>query len=216
MKTWQRISKSIYLVIDPKMHQSSLLRKLEKALQGGVAILQIWNNWPPSFSQEDKINLIKAIEQISSAFAVPLLINEEWEMLRYTPISGVHFDKIPQNYKQIKSEIGRDIIAGITCSNDLAVISWAEENKLDYISFCSMFASVSVNNCEIVSPRIIRKARQLSQIPFFLSGGITIENIFTLQDMDFTGVALISGILYAEDPTEATLTYQRALHQLNL
>lgn len=208
------ITGGVYLVLDPGMDKPLLLHKLQDALEGGVSVLQVWNNWPASFTLSAKQSLLHDILQIASAYKVPVLINEEWELLRYTALAGVHFDKIPANYAAIKSEIKNDFICGITCSNDLQVVRWAEQNHLDYVSFCSMFPSSSAGSCEIVNPETVRRARALTQMPFFLSGGITIGNMAALNELDFAGVAVISGILNAPSPKASTCAYTYTLNNL--
>lgn len=204
----------VYLVLDSGMDRATLLHKLKEALEGGVRVLQIWNNWPASFDLPAKLDLIRAMLAIASAYKVPLLINEEWELLKITELAGVHFDKIPADYEAIKAEIRRDFICGITCGNDLEVIRWAGQNQLDYVSFCAMFPSLSAGSCEIVSPETVKKAREITQLPFFLSGGITTENIGSLEDLDFAGVAVISGILNSKSPRESVAAYTQALNKL--
>jgi thiamine-phosphate pyrophosphorylase len=216
MRKHHIITGGVYLVLDPGMDRAALLHKLKEALEGGARVLQVWNNWSPSFDLPAKQDLIRAIGAVASAYQVPLLINEEWELLKNTELAGVHFDKIPEDYEAIKSEVNRDFICGITCSNDLEAVRWAEQNRVDYISFCAMFPSVSAGSCEIVSPETVRKAREITQIPFFLSGGITIKNLGLLEGLDFAGVAVISGILSSASPQKATSDYIQALHNLKI
>lgn len=201
----------VYLLVDPSMDQTVLLDRIEQALEGGTSILQIWNHWPEGMSNYDKKQLISYISEMTAGYDVPVLINDEWEMLKSIPLDGVHFDSVPENYDQIKEEIDRDFIAGITCSNNLEKVDWAEENDIDYVSFCAMFPSPSVGNCEIVEPETVRKAREITDMPLFLSGGITPDKINELDELDFNGVAVISGILKDEDPGQKTLEYKEAL-----
>lgn len=203
-------------MLNPAMDTPLLLNRLKQALEGGVQVLQIWNNWPGSFHLAEKQALIKAICDISSVYEVPLLINEEWQLLKDSGLAGVHFDQIPENYEAIKSGIKRDFIAGITCSNNLKVVEWAEQNQLDYISFCAMFPSSSAGSCEIVRPETVKKAREITHMPLFISGGITAGNMTSLKDLDFSGVAVISGILNADAPKKSALAYTHALNQLKI
>lgn len=214
MKQKITIKGGLFLVLDPSIPKTTLLEKLKKALEGGVSLLQIWNNWPDSFQDAEKWELIKAITTIASDFDAPVLINEEWELLKGTALSGVHFDQIPENYETIKATIGRGFIAGITCSNDLKIVDWAERHQLDYVSFCALFPSKSAGECEIVAPDTIKKARTMTQLPLFVSGGITAENLLVLKDLDFAGVAVISGILNNDSPKEAALAYMKTINQL--
>lgn len=179
-----------------------------------MQVLQIWNHWPAHFGTAEKQALVQSVLEITSAFNVPTLINEEWPLLKTTALDGVHFDSIPENYEAIEKEINRSFIGGITCSNDLQVIEWAEQHQLDYVSFCSMFPSSSVDSCEIVMPETIRQARVITQMPLFLSGGITTGNLTTLKELDFNGVAVISGILSADSPKASATAYQNALQTI--
>lgn len=214
MRKYKTVSGGVYLVLDPGMPQ--ILPKVKDALEGGASALQIWNNWPASFSLTDKYALIQDIVEVAAVYRVPVLINEEWQLLKETELAGVHFDSVPADYESIKAAIGRDFICGITCSNNLEVIQWASQNRLDYVSFCAVFPSPSAGSCEIVAPDTIREARKITSMPFFLSGGITTENIEQLKELDFSGVAVISGILSADSAREATAAYKQALNKYKI
>jgi len=202
----------IYLVVDPAVDRSILLDRVKQALEAGVDILQIWNHWPERISKAEKELLITSLLELATEGDVPVLINEDWQLLKTTQIDGVHFDEKPENIEEIKEDVGRDFISGITCGNDLEVVKWAGRHDIDYISFCAMFPSPSVSSCEIVRPEIVRKARKLTDLPLFLSGGITPDKIGSdLSELDFDGVAVISGILNANAPDRRTNEYQQAI-----
>lgn len=204
------ISGGVYLVLDPAMRREVLLDKLKAALLGGVQVIQIWNNWVPG---TDKLPLIAELNKVCKPFGIPLLINEDWALLqRTTHIDGVHFDKIPDDFGSIKAAIGRRFIAGITCSGNLDIVAWAHQQRLDYISFCSMFPSQSAGSCDIVMPDTVRQARQITDLPIFVSGGITPENTRLLKkQISFNGVAVISGILSTDHPDQKVIQYHNAL-----
>lgn len=209
-----RQSGIVYLVIDPSMERAELLDRIRQALDGGADVLQIWNHWPKDMGRTGKERLVASIKDLASSYGVPLLINEEWDLLEVTDLDGVHFDAPPEDFEQISGEIARDFMAGITCGNDLASVRWAEENDLDYVSFCAMFQSSSAGECEIVRPETVRKARDLTSLPLLLSGGITPAKIHgPLRQLEphYDGVAVISGILNAAAPGEETSAYKRAL-----
>lgn len=203
----------VYLVVDPSMKQKVLLEKVEQALDGGVNILQVWNHWPGGMSKPDKEQLITYITEMAADYDVPVLINEEWQFLKTSPLDGVHFDEVPENYDQIKEEIERDFIAGITCSNDLDIVRWADDNEMDYISFCAMFPSPSVGSCEIVKAETVQLAREITSLPLFLSGGITPDKVDDLKGLDFNGIAVISGILKDDNPQQRASDYKEVVTQ---
>lgn len=207
----KKLSGGIYLVIDPSTDEATLLDKLNSALRGGIDAVQIWDNWPRDMDRQAFINRVSAL---CRPIGVPLLINNEWPLLlEHTGLDGVHFDLLPSGYSEIRSQIGRPFISGITCSGDLETVDIAVENKLDYISFCAMFPSPSAGTCDIVMPATVRQASSLTTLPLFVSGGITPDNVPLLkQQTPFNGVAVISGILSADDPEEKVKGYREALH----
>lgn len=208
-----KISGGVYLVLDPAMERNELLKKLQQALDAGVDVVQIWNSWPASYTLPDKQKRIEEVTAATKHYNIPVLINEEWELLVSTALDGVHFDSIPSDYQRIKTEINRNFICGVTCGNDLEVVEWAEQKGLDYISFCALFPSASVVNCEIVKPETIRKARRMTDLTIFVSGGITPTNLSTLEAQHIDGVAVISGVLGSDSPGKAVTSYKKVLQK---
>lgn len=211
MRTNLKINGGVYLVIDPAIERSLLLSRLGPALKAGVTAVQLWANWLPG---ADKRSCISAVANLCRAYGVPLLIDNDWELLIDSPdLDGVHFDGIPSDLSAIQKAVGRPFITGITCSGDLEVVRWAEANGLDYISFCAMFPSPSAGSCDIVMPSTVKEARQITNLPLFVSGGITPENILSLRLLTpFDGVAVISGVMGNEDPYGKVKRYQEALN----
>ncbi len=205
-----KITDGIYLVIDPSMDRQLLLSRLASALQAKLQAVQIWNNWK---SGDSKLACIEEVGQLCRQRSVPLLIDNDWELLSQSAyLDGVHFDAIPTDYTKIKQSIGRPFIAGITCSGNLDVVRWADEQRLDYVSFCAMFPSPSAGSCDIVMPATVRQAKSMTGLPLFVSGGITPANITMLrQQTPFDGVAVISGIMSADEPLSKVKLYHNAL-----
>lgn len=198
----------LYLVIDPSLNLHILLNKIEAALKGGIDVLQIWNHWN---EEDDKQKIVLAITALSHCYCVPVIINENIELLTNTDLDGIHLDSIPNNFSEIKAQLKSDAIIGITCGNDISTIKWAIEHQLNYISFCSVFPSSSVLTCDLVNKEIIRQARALTNMPIFLAGGIDLTNIHQLKETQMDGVAVVSGIMSAENTEERTKQYQQTL-----
>ncbi|MFD2834746.1 thiamine phosphate synthase [Gramella sp. AN32] len=201
--------KGIYLIIDPSMDETVLLDKIAKVLGEEIVALQIWDNFQET---QNRHAFIEKICALGHAKNVPVLINNHWHLLKNTSLDGVHFDAIPENWKEIKSEISKEYIIGLTCNNDLSDVEWAAKNQLDYISFCSLFPSITSNSCELVSFDTIRETTKKYSLPVFLAGGITPQNLALLRDLDFDGIAVVSGVMNAKIPEKAIQEYRRKLN----
>lgn len=200
----------LYLVIDPSQEQESLLNKLQAALKGGIDIVQIWDHWPKDQSKEAKLEFIKRAKALTKDFQVPLLMNQDWSLALETRLDGIHFDQLPNDFPTIQPKL-KDQYIGLTVTNNMEAVQMAEQNSLSYISFCSVFPSPSVDSCDIVQPDSIRKAKEISNMPIFLSGGINQENLGQLKALPFNGIAVISGILNEADPEAAAKKYKEKL-----
>jgi len=191
----REIKGGLYLVVDPMPGLQAIFSKIESALKGGVDVIQIWDNWD-SYSPQEEIILETC--SLGHKYNVPVLINNHWEWLKKFPLDGVHFDAKVDDLRQVKEQIGRQFFVGVTCGNDDIQINWAINNKVDYISFCSMFPSPTSNSCELVRPDTIKQVRAMTSMPIYVAGGVTIDNLSSLIDLKINGVAIASGIMKAE------------------
>lgn len=206
--------KGLYLVVNPVQEQVKLLHALEKALREGIAVVQIYNGWPAHFTPEAKKALCLKIKTLCAKHNTPCLINNEWELLKEIPLDGVHFDSIPPNWLLVRTEIDRPFFTGVTLSNDLSLLTDIEKYHIDYLSFCSMFPSASAGDCEIVNPERVKTTLNRVDVPVFLSGGISPENLFEFQEMNISGIAVISGVMNAQDPASAVKAYKKSLSKI--
>lgn len=202
------MASGIYVVIDPSMDESLLLDKLQVILTRRIAAVQIWDHFKAG---QNKLPLIEKIHALCLAQQTPVLINNQWEILKQVALEGIHFDAQPSNLDEIRKAIDPNTLMGITCGNDLGLVEWAANNQMDYISFCSMFPSSSADNCEIITHETITKAARLFDKPLYLAGGIAPENLEQLKSLNYAGVAVISGIMNAEHPDEAIDNYYKHL-----
>ena len=202
------ITSGLYLVIDPSMEEKTLLHKLEIVLSEKVAAVQIWDNFNPGHHVHE---LIRSVVALAHASGVPVLINNRWELLQDTPLDGVHFDSIPKDFAAVKKAVGRPFIAGLTCTNDLSLVQWATREQFDYVSFCSVFPSATATSCELVTFDTIREAKRLSTLPIFLAGGIKPGNMDELAGLAYDGIAVISGVMSADDPRQSIKAYLEKL-----
>lgn len=204
----QTIESGIYLIIDPSMDEEILFSKLNQIVKEKIAAIQIWDNLKDEQNIEE---LLFKIHEKTSLHNIPLIINNRWEILKQIPLDGIHFDEVPANFNQIKKKINRDFIIGITCNNEFSTIEYAEEHQFNYISFCSMFPSKTTNSCELVNFETVQQAKSIFSGKIFLAGGIDLNNIKNLEELNYDGIAVVSGIMSAENPSESIKHYHQKI-----
>src|SRR5690606_9425889 len=152
--------------------------------------------------------VVAVLCDLAHQYDVPVLIHENWQWLMTLPLDGVHFDNMPENFSEIKQQIKRPFVAGVTCGNDLDVVRQAIHQKIDYLSFCSMFPSDTATSCYLVHPDVVRQCRALTTMPIFVAGGITCDNLPLLLPLGIDGVAVVSGIMKADNVREAAKQFK--------
>ena len=88
----RQITGGVYLIADAGMDPVRLLPKLTAALDGGIAVLQLYH------TEQAHKKTLDAICEISN---VPVLVNNAWPLLRDTALDGVHFDAVPEDLAHI-------------------------------------------------------------------------------------------------------------------
>jgi len=197
-------------VVDSSVPRSGLLDIVEKALKGGVDLLQLWK---PRRNDLKIRELARELLNLANDYGVPLIINNDIELAKDVEADGVHFDGYDVTPSDARKALNEQSIVGYTVGNDLKWIKWAETVGADYVSFCSVFPSVSANQCEIIPLGAIRSAKSVARIPVFASGGITLSNVHLVLEAGVDGIAVISAILKASDPRQAAKSFKAIIHK---
>lgn len=200
----------LYLVVDPSIPHSKLLEIVGKAFRGGVDIVQLW------FSGQDRSavpKLAKDLLNLAKQYGAPFIINNDMELAKEVGADGVHFDGYNVTPAEVRRELGKKSIVGYTLGNDLTKLKWAESVGADYVSFCAVFPTSSVAQCEIVPIESVKSAKSMSKLPVFASGGITLNNAHLVLEAGADGVAVISAILKADDPELAARSFKEVIRR---
>jgi thiamine-phosphate pyrophosphorylase len=198
----------LYLVADLSFPEEKLLDSASKAIRGGVQIVQIWN---AERVTENTLRVSKKIHSRAAEAGVPLIVSNDLDLARELGASGIHLDDLHTSADDARKLLGPNAIVGYTCGNDEALVRKAENFGADYISFCAVFPSPSVQSCEIVPLQSVRQAKENVSIPVFASGGITLENAHLVLEAGADGLAIASSILRAEDPEAEARAFRQII-----
>ncbi len=196
----------LYLVADLSLPEQKLIRAVENAIKGGVQLVQIWN--ATKTGEQSTFRICDRISSVVSKTRVPLIVNNDLNLARRMGAKGIHFDDLHTTANDARKVLGPHAIVGYTCGNNQDMIHKAQTYGADYLSFCALFPSPSVQSCEIVPLATVRQAKRVVSIPVFASGGITLENAHLVLEAGADGLAIASSILGAEDPEAKAQSFQ--------
>jgi thiamine-phosphate pyrophosphorylase len=191
------------------MPEEKLLHAVSQAITGGAQIVQIWN--ATGKARKDTLRVAKAIHSKTLKQDIPLIVNNDISLAKKLDAEGVHFDDFRVSAGDVRRLLETDVIVGYTCGNDQTQARKTETLGADYLSFCAVFPSPSVESCEIVPLESVRQAKNTVHIPVFASGGITPENAHLVLEAGADGLAIASSILKSANPKAAAGVFRQIL-----
>jgi len=197
----------LYLVVSPILPLEQLLFATEKALDGGVDILQL-----SSTKESHEMNVLASkLAGLAKKHGISFLINNDLELSKEVKADGMHLDTFDVSPTQLRRLLGSESIVGYTVNVDLEKVKWAEQEGADYVSFCSVFHQCSGGQCPIVSLDIIKNVVANSKISVFAAGGINLENLFSVLGAGVAGVVVTSAILLSKDPERTAKSFKQII-----
>ena len=196
------IDYSVYLVTDRRNKtDEEFLNIIEEAIKGGTTIVQLREK---TASTKEFYDLALRVKEITSRYGVPLLINDRIDIALAVDCEGVHIGQDDMPADIAREIIGDDKILGVSAST-VEEAKKAEMDSADYIGSGAVFPTVTKDDADSVSKEELKEIVDSIDIPVVAIGGITIENANTLKGSGIAGFSVVSAIMSAEDPKEASL-----------
>lgn len=193
------LSYKMYLVTDLfGGTEEELLGKVEKALEGGVTLVQLREKEADGKEfYERSLRLKKLLDR----FHVPLIINDRVDVALAVGASGVHVGQDDLPLKVVRSLVG-DMIVGVSVRT-VQEAQKAVEDGADYIGVGSVFPTSTKLDAKGITKEELIEITESIRIPAVAIGGITAENIENLNGTGIRGAAVVSAILKSQDPKKA-------------
>ena len=195
------IDYSVYLVTDRRNKtDEEFLNIIEEAIKGGTTIVQLREK---TASTKEFYDLALKVKEITSKYGVPLLINDRIDIALAVDSEGVHIGQDDMPADIAREIIGEDKILGVSAST-VEEAKKAEIDSADYIGSGAVFPTSTKDDADSVSKEELKEIVDSIDIPVVAIGGITVENASTLKGSGIAGVSVVSAIMSAEDPKEAS------------
>ena len=203
------IDYSVYLVTDHRdKTYEEFLNIIEEAIKGGTSIVQLREK---TASTKDFYKLALKVKEITSKYDVPLLINDRIDIALAIDSDGVHIGQDDMPADIAREIIGDDKILGVSAST-VEEAKKAQMDGVDYIGSGAVFPTSTKDDADSVSKPQLKEIVDSIDIPVVAIGGITLENANTLKDTGIAGFSVVSAIMSAKDPKEASQKLKEIYH----
>lgn len=201
----------LYLVTDRKQTGGrDLLWVLEQALDGGIQAIQLREKDLPG---RDLFLLAEKTRKLCHAYRAALFINDRIDVALACDAEGVQLATASIPVVQARALLGQQKLIGVS-THSLEEARKAEQSGADFLLFGPVYFTPS--KAAYGSPQGLTALKAIvdnSSLPVYAIGGIGPENVEAVKNIGVRGVALISAIISAQNPKEATEKILRRLQR---
>ncbi len=191
----------LYAVTDRTwLHGDTLYNQVEKALKGGITLLQLREK---NLCKEEFLKEALQIKELCKRYSVPLIINDNVDIARTVDADGVHLGQKDMDIKTAREILGNKKIIGVSARTVEQAVK-AENDGADYLGVGAVFGTGTKKDAMPLDHKTLKDICSAVTIPVVAIGGINRDNIPTLTDSGICGVAVVSGIFKQKDITAAT------------
>ncbi len=189
---------TLYFVTDEATPLEALLTIVEKAIEGGVTLVQLREKSSDGNVFYEKA---KALKELLDRYDVPLIINDRVDVALAVGAAGVHIGQSDLPLHTVKNILPQSMIVGVSVSTVEEALL-AEETGASYLGVGAAFPTGTKKDAKVLPAGMFEKITQSVSIPSVAIGGITLENIESLRNAGIAGVAIVSALMQAENPTQ--------------
>ncbi|GEA50254.1 thiamine-phosphate synthase [Vibrio inusitatus NBRC 102082] len=191
----------LYFVTDDQQDIETLCTVVKKAIAGGVTMVQIREKHGDVRAFIERAKAVKSVMQESG---VPLIINDRVDVALAVDACGVHLGQSDMSVEDARRLLGDDKLLGLSVESEEQLLE-AQSFAVDYLGVSAIFATpTKTNTVKHWGIESLTKAVKLSNKPLVAIGGINDSNIKSVVGTGVDGIALVSAISAASDPTQAS------------
>ncbi|HWL71577.1 MAG TPA: thiamine phosphate synthase [Geminicoccus sp.] len=197
----RRVDLRLYVVLDEATTPPAAFAELaEAAVAGGATAIQLRDK---RSSARSLIALAQAVRARLHGRNVPVIVNDRADLALAAGADGVHLgqDDLPAEYA--RAILGEDAIIGlsVTCEAEIGAVDPA---LVDHVGLGPIFPTgTKPDAAPALGPERFATIRRQLDLPVVAIGGIGQGNVAEAIRAGADGVAVVSAVARAADPTAA-------------
>ncbi|MCS6920209.1 MAG: thiamine phosphate synthase [Fimbriimonadales bacterium] len=196
----------LYVITEPKLRDPVETARL--VLAGGARILQLRDKHA---STRQLVHIGRELRSLTRQYGATLIVNDRLDVALAIEADGVHLGQDDMPLPLARKITDENFLIGISAET-LDEARQAEAEGANYLGVGPMFATATKPDAGApVGPARLRAIKQAVAIPVFGIGGITLENAGAVLEAGADGICVISAIVGAADPQEATRRFLQML-----
>jgi thiamine-phosphate pyrophosphorylase len=184
----------------------ALVEIVAAAVQGGVTMVQLREKSAPTRAFLEDARALKAL---LAPLNVPLIINDRTDIALAVDADGVHVGQKDMPVDLVRQMMGPGKIIGLSITNH-EQIARPDAGKTDYLGLGPLYLQQTKSDAATpLGVEGFRALRAATTKPVVAIGGLKAENSAPVLAAGADGLAVVSGIVAAEDPKAAAQAFTR-------
>lgn len=198
----------LYVIADKKIcGERNIEEIVSQAIDGGAQMIQYRDK------ESDDGNFYKIASKLNTICRerdVPFIINDRVEIAHKLDADGVHLGQEDLPIKKAREILGFERIIGKSAET-IQKAKEAEEEGADYVGIGPIFDTLSKEIKSPIGLDIVQEAKESLKIPFFLIGGINLNNLDSVVQAGGKKIAVISALVLSDDVRQSAMKLMEKL-----
>ncbi len=191
----------LYVVTDRAwLGENKLEKQVEDIIKAGATFIQLREK---ELAFDEFVSEARKVKEVTDKYKIPFVINDNIEVALAVNADGVHVGQCDLNAKDVRGQIGKDKILGVSAQT-VEQARLAREQGADYLGVGAVFSTSTKKDADSVSLESLKAICKAVDLPVVAIGGIDSENIMKLKGTGVDGIAVISAIFAKQDVSAAT------------
>ncbi|MGH7230570.1 MAG: thiamine phosphate synthase [Nitrospiraceae bacterium] len=187
----------LYVILDANaLRARSLVEALNEAAAGGARLFQYRDK---AATARDAYRCAAELRRAAADAGALFLVNDRCDLALAVDADGVHLGQDDVPLPLARAIMGPDKVIGIS-THTPAHVTDATDQGADYLGFGPVFPTGTKPDHEsVVGMEGLAGIRQLTPLPVFAIGGVTLETAGAVMAAGADGVAVISAVWSSSD-----------------
>lgn len=209
----KELNTKLYFITDStNYNEEEFLFRVEEALKGGATLLQLREK---EKTTREYIELAEKVHSITKKYNVPLIIDDRVDVALAVGAEGVHVGQSDMPVCIARKLMGKDKIVGAT-TKTVPQAKEAFEQGADYLGVGAIYPTTTKVKTVLTSVDTLKEICDSVPIPANAIGGLNKDNIDILKGIPIAGICVVSAIMKAENPKQATAQLKERAKELGL
>ena len=209
----KELNTKLYFITDStNYNEEEFLFRVEEALKGGATLLQLREK---EKTTREYIELAEKVHSITKKYNVPLIIDDRVDVALAIDAEGVHVGQSDMPVSMARKLMGKDKIVGAT-TKTVPQAKEAFEQGADYLGVGAIYPTTTKVKTVLTSVDTLKEICDSVPIPANAIGGLNKDNIDILKEIPIAGICVVSAIMKADNPKQATAQLKERAKELGL